>query len=162
MINRRDFCKNILGAGAVLGYPLAISEANPTREEDVGEILRSIADVIANTDDVFSHQSEFLLEFLTQPGQLYAGIGFGTGADAIIQACRNACNCRLLKKRFLKEASTILVIVTGGPDLSLQEVNDAVEPIRAQIDVTKGVSLQIVFKDDMTDKRRVTIIACVA
>jgi len=164
MINRRDFCKGIFGASAVLGYPFADSKSSTTEAEDIGEVLRGIADVLNDPCEVFSFQKPDLMKIMTQQtGRLVVGTGFGSGMDAAGQAGRNACNCALFDKRYLKEAVTINLIITGGHDLMVYELIDAMEPLwHYGADKSKGFNWQAVTKDNMAGKRRVTIIACIA
>jgi len=162
MINRRDFCKGLFGAGAVLGYPFAGFSSDTPGEEGTGEVLRSIADVLSDPGEVFSYQKEQLLAMLIQPGRIVAGTGFSSGKAAAGQAGHNACNSALFDKQYLKEAVSIAVILTGGQDLMLYEILDAMEPLWYYgADRSKEIHWQHVIKDNMTGKRRVTVIACV-
>jgi cell division protein FtsZ len=65
---------------------------------------------------------------MSQAGQALLGIGMGTGEQRAIEAAQHAVESPLLETS-VDGARSILLSITGGPDLSLFEVNDAAKAV---------------------------------
>ena len=87
------------------------------------------------------------------------GIGEGQGEDAASKAMRAALDYKLLEENSIKGAKAALINVTGGPDMVLGEVEDAIGMIESEADDNADIIWGSVIKDDMADSIRITVIA---
>lgn len=98
-------------------------------------------------DDVLRQAIQGITELITEPGLInvdfsnirrlmklgggaFLAIGHGQGEDKVQQAIHKALNHPLVDQICLEHASGILVNFTGGDDLSLFEVNDALTDLQ--------------------------------
>ena len=67
---------------------------------------------------------------MTGMGRALMGTGYGTGDKRAVEAAQQAISSPLLEDVSINGATGILINITGGPDLTLAEVNEACEPDR--------------------------------
>ena len=91
-------------------------------------------------------------------GDALIGIGMGTGENKAIDAAKQAVMSPLLE-RDIKGAHDAIVNVTGGLDMSLFEVEQAVETIRAHANTDINIIFGSVINDNLDDALIVTVIA---
>lgn len=91
-------------------------------------------------------------------GDALIGIGMGTGENKAIDAAKQAVMSPLLE-RDIKGAHDAIVNVTGGMDMSLFEVEQAVETIRAHANTDINIIFGSVINDALDDAIIVTVIA---
>ena len=70
---------------------------------------------------------------MEETGMAHMGIGKGTGENKAEEAARQAITSPLLETS-IEGAKGVLMNITGGLDLGLQEVNQAAEQIQAAAD----------------------------
>ena len=95
---------------------------------------------------------------MTEGGAALMAMGHGTGAEKAKTAAEAALNNRLLDVR-MDGAHGILFNVTGGPHLSLQDVNAAAAIIRETAHPEANMIFGAVIDESMGDEMRVTVIA---
>lgn len=95
---------------------------------------------------------------MAQGGAALMAIGYGEGDNKAVQAAEQAIASRLLDVT-IDGARGILFNVTGGPDMSLFEVNEAAEIIRRTAHPEVNIIFGAVVDDSMVDKIRMTVIA---
>ena len=91
-------------------------------------------------------------------GDALIGIGMGIGENKAIDAARQAVASPLLE-RDIKGATDAIVNVTGGLSMSLFEVEQAVETIRAHANTDINIIFGSVINDNLDDALIVTVIA---
>ena len=92
-------------------------------------------------------------------GVALMGVGSGEGEDAASKAMRAALDYKLLEENSIKGAKAALINVTGGPNMVLGEVEDAIGMIEGEADENADIIWGSVIKDDMGDKIKITVIA---
>ncbi|MGB9690948.1 MAG: cell division protein FtsZ [Candidatus Sumerlaeaceae bacterium] len=92
-------------------------------------------------------------------GGAVIGIGVGKGDRRAVEAVEKARENKLLDGLDISGATGILICFTGGPDLTLQEVNDACNIIHKEADPDANIIFGLVIDEKMKDEVRVTIIA---
>ncbi len=92
-------------------------------------------------------------------GVALMGVGTGEGEDAASKAMRAALDYKLLEENSIKGAKAALINVTGGPDMVLGEVEDAIGMIEAEADENADIIWGSVIKEDMGDQINITVIA---
>ncbi len=96
---------------------------------------------------------------MTGMGRALMGTGRGTGDKRAIDAAQGAINSPLLEDVSINGATGILVNITGGPDLTLAEVNDACSLIQEAADPDANIIFGSVIDANCGDEVRITVIA---
>ena len=92
-------------------------------------------------------------------GKAMMGTGEATGDQRALQAAEAAISNPLLDDVSLKGARAVLVNITGGGDLSLFEVDEAMNRIRDEVDPEANIIFGSTFADSMEGKMRVSVVA---
>lgn len=96
---------------------------------------------------------------MSSQGMALMGTGFATGENRAVEAATNAISSPLLENVSIDGAKGIIINVTGGPNLSLYEVNEASTLITEAADEDAEIIFGAVIDEKMTDEVRVTVIA---
>ena len=91
-------------------------------------------------------------------GYAHMGIGIGKGENKVQEAVRNAVYSPLLETQ-IEGATAVLLNVTGGVDMALDEVNEASELVREVVDPNCNIIFGTSINESMKDEVEVTIIA---
>jgi cell division protein FtsZ len=95
---------------------------------------------------------------MDQGGAALMAIGYGEGDNKAVQSAEQAIASRLLDVT-IDGARGILFNVTGGPDMTLYEVNEAAEIIRRTAHPEANIIFGAAVDETMVDKMRITVIA---
>ncbi len=96
---------------------------------------------------------------MASQGMALMGTGFATGENRAVEAATNAISSPLLENVSIDGAKGIIINVTGGPNLSLYEVNEASTLITEAADEDAEIIFGAVIDEKLTDEVRVTVIA---
>ena len=135
----------------------------------------SLTDSFMMADDVLRQGIQGISELITVPGLInldfadvqtimsegcaaLMAVGVGTGDDRARMAAEQAVSSRLLDVT-IDGARGILFNITGGPSLSLYEVNQAAAIIRETADPDANMIFGAVIDENMGDELRITVIA---
>lgn len=91
-------------------------------------------------------------------GSALMGIGIGQGENRAITAATMAIQSPLLESS-IQGARGVLVNITGGPDMSLHEVNKACSIIEETADDDANIIFGAVIDESMRDTLKITVIA---
>jgi cell division protein FtsZ len=92
-------------------------------------------------------------------GLAMMGTGIAEGPDRAIEAARRAISSPLLEGASVNGARGVIINVTGGPDLSLVEVNDASTIIQEAADEDANIIFGAVVDSALNGKVKITVIA---
>ncbi len=92
-------------------------------------------------------------------GSAMMGMGEASGDGRALEAARSAIDNPLLDDVSLKGVKGVLINITGGYDMTLFEVDEAANEVRAEIDPDATIILGSAFDPDMEDKIRVSVVA---
>ncbi len=126
-------------------------------------------------DDVLRQGVQGIAELITRPGLInvdfahvrqlmllgggaYLAIGLGEGEQKAHDAIQQALHHPLLEMDSLELASGVLVHFTGGEDLTLFEVGEAVEKLRACLSPQAEIVLGATTDPSMTSRAQVILI----
>jgi cell division protein FtsZ len=135
----------------------------------------SLQDAFRMADDVLRQGIQGISELITVPGLInldfadvrsimseggaaLMAMGQANGENRASEAARQAISSELLDVT-IDGARGILFNVTGGPDLTLYEVNEAAEIIRETAHPEANIIFGAVIDEGMTDKVRITVVA---
>jgi hypothetical protein len=92
-------------------------------------------------------------------GRALKGSGTGSGKRRAIEAAEIAISSPLLEDVTIEGATGILINITGGPDLTLHEVNEAASLIQNAAHEDANIIFGSVIDPNVTDEVRITVIA---
>jgi cell division protein FtsZ len=95
---------------------------------------------------------------MSEPGAALMAVGTAAGENRGVEAARMAMTSPLLDLS-MEGARGVLFNITGGPDLSLQEVNRAAEVINQAADPDANIFFGAVIDETMANDVRITVIA---
>ncbi|HYP27404.1 MAG TPA: cell division protein FtsZ [Blastocatellia bacterium] len=127
-------------------------------------------------DDVLRQAVQGISDIITVPGlinvdfadvkTIMAGMGIalmGTGSAAgenrALEATQRAISSPLLEEASIEGAKGLLVNVTGGTDLTLFEVNEAMSIIHDSADPDANIIFGAVLDERLADEMKITVIA---
>src|SRR5256712_1958418 len=141
----------------------------------VVEKRTSIVDAFRIADDVLRQGVQGITDLITVPGLInldfadvrsimtsagsaLMGIGTGSGETRAAQAARQAITSPLLEQS-IDGARGVLFTITGGPDLTLFEVNEAPEIIQGAADPEANIIFGAVIDERMGADVKISVIA---
>ena len=95
---------------------------------------------------------------MQQKGLAHMGIGFASGEGRAKEAARQAVESPLMETS-INGARGILMNISGGEDMSLFEINEAAEIIRANADPDANIIFGSDIDENLGDAMRITVIA---
>ena len=96
---------------------------------------------------------------MSSMGKAMMGTGEAEGDNRALTATEVALNNPLIDDYSLKGAKGLLVNITGGKDITLFEVDQAVNKIRAEVDPEAELIFGAIKDESMNGKMRVSIVA---
>jgi cell division protein FtsZ len=92
-------------------------------------------------------------------GEAIMGTGAASGEERAVLAAQQAISSPLLDNASISGAQGVLVNITGGPDLTLMEVDEATSIIFEEAGNDANIIFGAVIDPRMTEEIRVTVIA---
>jgi cell division protein FtsZ len=92
-------------------------------------------------------------------GRALMGTGIGTGKRRATEAAEMAISSPLLEDVNIEGATGILINITGGPDLTLHEVNEASSLIQQAAHEDANIIFGSVIDPNLSEEVRITVIA---
>jgi hypothetical protein len=92
-------------------------------------------------------------------GRALMGTGIGTGKRRATEAAETAISSPLLEDVSIEGATGILINITGGPDLTLHEVNEASSLIQQAAHEDANIIFGSVIDPNLSEEVRITVIA---
>ncbi|HPJ96875.1 MAG TPA: cell division protein FtsZ [Syntrophales bacterium] len=140
------------------GRNLSFPEAFKKVDDILYNAVKGISDLITipgliNLDfaDVKSIMSEMGLALM--------GTGNATGENRAVEAAQKAISSPLLEDNSIQGARGVLLNITGGPDMTLHEINEASSLIQSEAHEDANIIFGTVVDETMSEEIRVTVIA---
>ena len=128
------------------------------------------------SNDVLKHGVQSVTDLMVRPGMInldfadvetvmssmgkaMMGTGEAEGENRAMAATEMALNNPLIDEYSLKGAKGLLINITGGKDLTLFEVDQTVQKIRAEVDPEAEIIFGAIKDENMNGKMRVSIVA---
>jgi len=96
---------------------------------------------------------------MSSMGKAMMGTGEAEGENRAMAATEMALNNPLIDEYSLKGAKGLLINITGGKDLTLFEVDQTVQKVRAEVDPEVELIFGAIKDENMEGKMRVSIVA---
>jgi len=95
---------------------------------------------------------------MSQAGNALLGIGMGSGEGRALEAAERAVESPLLETS-VEGAQSILLSITGGPDLSLWEVNEAAKAVAEAAHPDANIIFGAMVDEKLVDEVWITVVA---
>lgn len=136
----------------------------------------SLSEAFKIADDILRQAVQGISDLITVPGEInldfadvktimhgmgmaLMGTGVSTGEHRAVEAAQRAISSPLLEEASIEGAKGVLINVTGGPDMTLFEVNEAASIIQEAADDEANIIFGTVIDPRMKDEVKVTVIA---
>lgn len=96
---------------------------------------------------------------MSEMGKAMMGTGEAEGDRRALQAAEAAISNPLLDDMSMKGARGVLINVTGGPDMTLFEVDEAANRVRSEVDSDAFIIFGSTFDETLEGRMRVSVVA---
>lgn len=127
-------------------------------DEVLYQAVKGISDLI-NIRGLINLDFADIRTVMSAKGMAIMGSGIASGQGRAVEAARASINSPLLENVSIEGATGIIINVTGGPGLTLWEVNEASTLITEAAHEDAEIIFGAVIDDKMGDEVRVTVIA---
>jgi cell division protein FtsZ len=124
----------------------------------INQLVRSMVDIIARPGHINVDFAD-VKTTISNKGLAVMGTGSAKGANRAQEAALSAISSPLLENMSIAGARSILLNITGGPNLGLHEVNEAASIIYEQAHEDATIIFGSVIDPTITDEVMVTVIA---
>ena len=147
------------------GKLLSLEDASLTFADSFRKADEVLVNAVQGISDLIQQNGVVNVDFadvktiMSSMGMALMGIGYGRGDRRAIDAAHAAINSPLLDNMSVQGATGILLNFMGGPDMRLQEVNEAATLIMEEAHEDANIIFGAVINPDMRDMIKVTVIA---
>jgi len=140
------------------GEELSMLDAFRKADEVLLNAVQGISDLINHTGLINSDFAD-VKTIMQNKGLALMGIGYAQGATRALDAAKNAISSPLLEDVSIQGATGIIINVTGGSNLKINEVNEATTLIMESAHEDAEIIFGTVIDESMKDSVKVTVIA---
>ncbi len=141
-----------------LDETLTMKDAFRFADKVLSNAVRGISDLITIRGDINVDFAD-VRTIMTNRGRALMGTGYGNGDRRAVEAAEMAINSPLLEDVAIDGARGILINITGGPDLTMHEVSEAVSMIEDSSDEDAHIIFGFVTLDEPCEEVKITVIA---
>ena len=134
-----------------------VQEAFSIADDVLRQGVQGISDII-NVPGLINVDFADVRTIMAYAGSALMGIGVGSGKSRAVDAANAAVSSPLLEAS-IHGAKGIIINITGGTDLSLQEVTDAADSIYKVADEDANIIMGAVIDETMDEELKITVIA---
>ena len=143
---------------AVTAENTSILDAFKKADEVLLNAVQGISDLITFSGIVNVDFAD-VRTIMTDQGMALMGTGRAKGERRAIEAATQAVSSPLLEEVSIDGATGILINITGGPDMTLHEINAASTLIQEAAEEDANIIFGSVIDEEMRDEIKVTVIA---
>jgi cell division protein FtsZ len=134
-----------------------ITEAFRVADDVLRQGVQGISDLIT-VPGLINLDFADVKTIMLNTGLAHMGIGMASGEGRAIEAAKQAIASPLLETT-INGATGVLLNITGGPNLTLYEVNEAAEEVKSAADPDANIIFGAVINEALGDEIRITVIA---
>ncbi|XDD49787.1 cell division protein FtsZ [Leptospira sp. WS92.C1] len=120
--------------------------------------VRGISDII-NNPGLINVDFADVKTIMRDTGDAVMGVGEGSGEGKVKEAVEYAINNSLLDSTSIAGASSLLINVSGGKDLTISDWNEVSGIITSQVDPNANIIIGLHEDESLSNRIRVTVIA---
>jgi cell division protein FtsZ len=136
----------------------------------------SLLDAFKKADDILYHAVKGISDLIMVPGLInldfadvknvmsqmglaLMGTGVASGENRAVEAAQKAISSPLLEDNTIQGARGLLLNITGGPGMTIHEINEASSMIQSEAHEDANIIFGTVVDESMGDEIRITVIA---
>ena len=143
---------------AVAGRNMSILETFKKADDVLLQAVRGISDLIT-VHGLINLDFNDVRTIMSEMGMALMGAATASGEDRAVEAAQKAISSPLLEDVSIQGARGVLINITGGPDLTIHEVNEAATLIQEEADDEANIIFGAVIDESLNDQIRITVIA---
>jgi cell division protein FtsZ len=140
------------------GRNLSLLEAFKKADDILYHAVKGISDLII-IPGLINLDFADVKNIMSEMGLALMGTGSASGENRAIEAAQKAISSPLLEDNTIQGAHGILLNITGGPDMTLHEINEASSLIQKEAHEDANIIFGTVIDKNMSDEIRITVIA---
>jgi cell division protein FtsZ len=140
------------------GRGLSIPDAFKKADEILYNAVKGISDLIT-VPGLINLDFADVKNIMSGMGMALMGTGTANGESRAVEAAQKAISSPLLEDNTIQGAQGILLNITGSPDITLFEVNEASTLIQSEAHEDANIIFGIVIDENLRDEIRITLIA---
>ncbi len=141
----------------VVDRKMTLLEAFRVADSVLGQGVQGISDLIT-MPGLINVDFADVRTIMTNSGSALMGIGTGVGENRAATAARTAIASPLLEIS-VEGAKGVLFNITGGPDLTMTEVDEAAKTIAQAVDPDANIIFGATIVDSLVDQVKITVVA---
>jgi cell division protein FtsZ len=134
------------------------TEAMRIADDVLRQAVQGIADIIT-VPGLINRDFADVRTVMKGMGHAIMGIGVASGEHRAVEAAQQAIASPLLEETSIEGARGVLINISGGDDLTLNEINEAAEIITEGTDAQAQILFGAVIDPTLEDQIQVTVIA---
>ena len=142
----------------VVGKQTSLRDAFRICDDVLRQAVQGISDLIT-IPGLINLDFADVQTIMSEMGMALLGTGVARGENRAVEAAQKAISSPLLEESSIEGARGVLINITGGPDLTLFEVNEASSIIKEVAHEDAQIIFGSVIDDNMQGEIRVTVIA---
>ena len=143
---------------SIVDSTTTVVEAFQLADSILHQAAKGISDLI-NVHGLINLDFADVETIMKNMGEAIMGTGIASGEERAVLAAQQAISSPLLDSASISGAQGVLVNITGGPDLTLMEVDEATSIIFEEAGDDANIIFGAVIDPRMTEEIRVTVIA---
>jgi cell division protein FtsZ len=143
---------------SVVGKQTSLRDAFRICDDVLRQAVQGISDLIT-IPGLINLDFADVQTIMSEMGMALLGTGVARGDNRAVEAAQKAISSPLLEESSIEGARGVLINITGGPDLTLFEVNEASSIIKEVAHEDAQIIFGSVIDENMQGEIRVTVIA---
>jgi cell division protein FtsZ len=140
------------------GRNMSLVEAFKKADDILHQAVKGISDLII-VPGLINLDFADVRHIMSEMGLALMGTGVARGENRAVEAAQRAISSPLLEDNSIQGARGVLLNITGGPDMTLYEINEASSLIQSEAHEEANIIFGTVIDENMQDEIRITVIA---
>jgi cell division protein FtsZ len=140
------------------GRNMSLIEAFKKADDILYHAVKGISDLII-VPGLINLDFADVKNIMSEMGLALMGTGIARGENRAVEAAQRAISSPLLEDNSIQGARGVLLNITGGPDMTLYEINEASSLIQSEAHEEANIIFGTVIDENMEDEIRITVIA---
>jgi cell division protein FtsZ len=143
---------------SISGKNMTLLEAFKKADEILYHAAKGISDIIIG-QGIINVDFADVRTIMSETGMALMGTGISSGENRLVEAAQKAISSPLLEDISIEGAMGLLINITGGENMTLNEINEATTLIQKEAHEDANIIWGTVIDQAMKEEVRVTVIA---
>jgi cell division protein FtsZ len=143
---------------SISGKSMTLLEAFKKADEILLHAAKGISDIIVG-HGIINLDFADVRTIMAETGLALMGTGMASGESRAVEAAQKAISSPLLEDISIEGARGLLINISGGHNMTLNEINEATTLIQKEAHEDANIIWGMVIDETMTEEMRVTVIA---